>query len=333
MTLAKSVGVLVALITVVLVPPAFGDSGLVNGIYSLMKASQPVDRVVSESAFLTGFSIRANWKVLEREEGKMDFSYLDNAFAETRKACKKAMLRILPGQHSPDWLNGKGVRFVEFTDVNKYHITHGKRIRVPLPWDEAYLSAWVKFIRRLGTKYNEQRELALVHMAGPTWHSAEMHLPRFSRECRVMLKKAGYSKESLVNAWKKVIDAFEEAFPDKSLALNLAVPFREDGALEDILQYARARLGKRLCAQDNQLSDHHENSVTYKLVQTLGKQGVNIGFQMLDSAKERPGRQGSLRVSIEQGLAAGAQYFEIYQADLLEPQKRALFEELDKKLR
>jgi len=333
MTFARSVGVLAALVAVALVPSAFADPGLVNGIYCLMKAMKPVDPAVAESAFLTGLSIRANWKELEPEEGKIDLSYLDNAFAQTGRAGKRAMLRILPGQHSPDWVSRKGVRFIEFTDVNKYHATYGKPIRIPLPWDEAYLSAWVRFIGQVGAKYNKQGELVLVHMAGPTWHSAEMHLPRFSRESRVMLEKAGYSKNNIVNAWKKVIDTFAEAFPDKSLALNLAVPFREDGAMEDIVQYATAKLGKRLCAQDNQLSDHHENSVTYKLVQTLGQQGVNIGFQMLDSAKDRPGRQGSLRLSIEQGLSAGAQYFEIYQADLLQPQDRPLFQELDKKLR
>jgi hypothetical protein len=333
MMLARSLTLLAALTAVVLVPSAFADPGMVNGIYCLMKAMKPVDPAVQKSSFLKGLSIRANWKELEREEGKMELSYLDDAFAQTRRVGKKAMLRILPGQHSPEWLNGKGVRFIEFTDVNKYHVTYGKPIRIPLPWDEAYLNAWVKFITQIGARYNRQDELVLVHMAGPTWHSAEMHLPRFSQESRVMLERAGYSKNNLVNAWEKVIDAFAGAFPDKSLALNLAVPFREDGAMEDIVQYARAKLGKRLCAQDNQLSDHHENSVTYKLVRTLGKQGVNIGFQMLDSARNRPDRQGSLRVSIEQGLAAGAQYFEIYQADLLQPQNRALLEELDKKLR
>jgi hypothetical protein len=304
----------------------------VKGIYCLMRSMRPVDVGASRLPFLGGMSIRANWKDLEPQEGKTELSYLDDAFAETTKAAKNAMLRVLPGRHSPDWLKDKSVRFVEFTDVNKYHVTYGKRIKTPLPWDEAYISAWVKFVGQLGKKYNQQRELVLVHMAGPTWHSAEMHLPRFSRECRTVLAKAGYSKESLVDAWKKTIDAFGAAFPDKALALNLAVPFKEDGALEEIVQYARSRLGKRLCAQDNQLSDHHENSVTYKLVQTLGKQGVNIGFQMLDSTKERPGRQGSLRLSLEQGLAAGAQYFEIYQADLLEPQNRDLLEEVNRRL-
>jgi hypothetical protein len=329
---ARNFGILTLLLSAVLTPFVSAAPVRVRGIYCLMKSMKPVDVDVSRCAFLEGFSIRANWKDLEPEEGKTDLSYLDEAFAQTGKASKHAMLRVLPGQHSPDWLNGKGVHFIEFTDVNKYHVTYGKRIRIPLPWDDAYLSAWVKFIRQLGIKYNKQPELVLVHMAGPTWHSAEMHLPRFSRESRTMLGKAGYSKDSLVSAWKKIIDAFGEAFPDKFLALNLAVPFREDGAMEEIVQYARARLGNRLCAQDNQLSDHHENSVTYKLVQTLGKQGVNIGFQMLDSAKDRPGRQGSLRGSIEQGLAVGAEYFEIYQADLMQPQNRDFLEELNKRL-
>jgi hypothetical protein len=330
---ARSFILSVFLATVVPFPAAFADTGPVKGIYCLMKAMKPVDSLVSKITFLTGLSIRAHWKGLEPEEGKFDWSYLDGAIDDARKAGKKAMLRVLPGYFSPDWLNKKGVRFIELKDENIYRSTYGEPVRIPLPWDEAYLNEWVKFVVQLGARYSRYSELVLVHMAGPTCFSGEMHLPKFSQESRQVVEAAGYSKNNIVNAWEKVIDAFAEAFPDKSLALNLAIPFRRDGALEDILQYASAKLGKRLCAQDNQLSDHHDDSASYELVQTLGRQGVNIGFQMLDSATDRPDRQGSLSVSIEQGLMAGAQYFEIYQSDLLQPQNSSLFEELDKKLR
>ena len=43
--------------------------------------------------------------------------------------------------------------------------------------------------------------------------------------------------------------------------------------------------------------------------------------------------RGSLETSVEQGLSAGAQYFEIYQADIKEQKNKALFDKLDKKLR
>jgi hypothetical protein len=170
-------------------------------------------------------------------------------------------------------------------------------------------------------------------MAGPTWHSAEMHLPKYSPENRAVLEKAGYTKDKIVHAWKKVIDGYAEAFPDKSLALNLSIPFKNDGAMEEIIEYGIKKLGNRICIQDNQLSDHHEKAVTYKTIEKLSKRGVNVGFQMLDSAVDKPKRQGSLEVSVEQGLKAGAQYFEIYQSEIKDERKSRLFHELDKKLR
>jgi beta-galactosidase GanA len=74
-----------------------------------MKGMQPVDESVLKLPFVAGVSIRASWEAIEPEEGKFDWNYLDNSLAEVKKAKKKAMLRILPGVHSPAWIYRKGV--------------------------------------------------------------------------------------------------------------------------------------------------------------------------------------------------------------------------------
>jgi hypothetical protein len=309
------------------------DAGSVKGIYSLMKSGDFVNAAAVKLPFVEGVSIRATWKTIEPEQGHFDWSYLDRALAETRVAHKKAMLRILPGVHSPAWLGKTGIHFLEIKDTNKFHKSFGRTLRIPLAWDEAYLDLWMRFIAQLGARYSNHEELQLVHIAGPTVHSAEMHLPKHSSENREILIEAGYGKDNIVSAWKKVIDAYAVAFPGKSLALNIAVPFKDDGAMEEIIQCGISQLGHRLCVQDNQLSDHHEGHLTYKALKTLSRQGVTVGFQMLCSAVRNPGRQGSLKTSIDLGLAAGAQYFEIYQSDVLEEKQETMLGELAMKLK
>jgi hypothetical protein len=312
-------------------PVAWADAGPVRGIYSLMKSQADLNPEVVKLSFVAGVSIRANWKSLEPQRGRVDWSYLDTTLSDAAKAGKKAMLRILPGVHSPEWLEKSGASYFEVKDTNKFHKRFGQEVRGPLPWGETYLREWVKFISEMG-RYDSHEELTLVHMAGPTWQSAEMHLPKGSAANTTMLKKAGYSKARIVNAWKMVIDAYVVAFPHKSIALNIAPPLEDDGAKEEIIEYAKAKLGSRLCVQTNQLSDYHKGSPNYCTIKALAASGVNVGFQMLDAATERPERQGSLKSSVGEGLEAGARYFEIYQSDILNQGNRMMLKDLEERL-
>lgn len=333
MTFIGKITILVFFVIIIFPRTSPADSFSVKGVYSLMRGMDAVDPSVVKLPFLAGVSIRAPWRAIEPEEGKMGWDYLDKALSEVKTANKKAMLRILPGINSPAWAYKKGIPSVEIKDVNQYHKTYGQKQKIPLPWDETYLNEWVKFVSQLGARYNSHDELVLVHIAGPTYHSAEMHLPKKANA--ELMVKAGYTKEKIVTAWKKVIDAYAKAFPDKDLALNVAIPLREDGAMEEIIQYGISKLGKHLCIQGNWLSAKKLGSFhPYRVIREYGKKyGVTVGFQMLDSAKDKPGRQGSLETSIEQGLKAGAHYFEVYQADIKEQKNTALFDKLDKKLR
>ena len=308
------------------------DSAPVKGIYSLMKGMEPVNSSVLKLPFVEGVSIRIHWDAVEPEEGRFDWSYIDNAFHEVKKAKKKAMLRILPGIHSPEWIYKKGVNSLEFKDANPHHKTYGKLSRMPVPWDDAYITEWAKFINILGKRYGSNDTLILVHMAGPTASSAEMHIPK-KGEGKTLIQEAGYSKDKIVKAWREVIDAYSNAFPKKALALNIAVPFRKDGALEEVVQYAVSKIGKRLCIQGNWLSAHTANSFyPYKVILDIKKNNsANIGFQMLGASKYES-RQGSLNMSVEKGLLAGARYFEIYQVDIMEPDNRKFLEKLNKRL-
>lgn len=312
------------------------DSIPVTGIYSLMRVMEPVNPSVLQLPFVEGISIRVVWKAIEPEEGRFDWSYLDNAFHEVGRAKKYAMLRVLPGTNSPDWIYKKGVNYVEFKDLDRHHKSYSKILRMPVPWNDTYITEWIKFIYTLGKRYAANPTLILIHMAGPTYRTAEMYLPR-KGEAPILLEKAGYSKDKFVTAWKKVIDAYSYAFPGKSLGLNIDVPLKIDGALEEIIEYGIARIGTKLCIQGNWLSAYTPTPYSFYPYNTIlrlvqNKAGVNIGFQMLGSSEFRATQQGPLDVAVQKGLNAGARYFEIYQEDIIKASNRQLFEELNKEL-
>ena len=334
MTSHKKTIILVLFLRIILPATVVADSDTLKGTYSLMKGMQAVESSVLHLPFISGVSIRASWEALEPARGEFDWRYIDNALREVKKANKKAMLRVLPGIHSPQWVYSRGIRIFEMKDLKRRSNDFGKIRKTPLPWDEVYLSEWIRFVDALGRRYGSDDTVILVHMAGPTINSAEMHLPKRG-EARQKILDAGYSKEKLVKAWRKVIDAYSVAFSGRALALNIAVPLMRDGSLEEIIRYGLSKVGKRLCIQGNWLTGHtNQRYYPYELMTRLKKEdNVTIGFQMLAAAAWKKRRQGSLEESVQKGLDAGAQYFEIYEMDILENRNRQLLEKLDKKLR
>jgi hypothetical protein len=149
-----------------------------------------------------------------------------------------------------------------------------------------------------------------------------MHLPKTEMD-KKNWDKVGYTKAKLVGAWKAAIDTYADAFPDKPLALNVAVPIHDDGVVADVLAYASRRLGRRLCVQHNALSDH--TNERFKPQQWVGsyRDKAGVGFQLLCPVTPRgkfndEGRRfgGPLKPALELGLQSGASYFEIYPIDL-----------------
>ena len=305
----------------------------VRGIYSLMKGMGAVNQAVLKLPSVSGISIRASWEAIEPEEEKYSWKYLDDVLSEAKKAKKKAMLRILPGIHTPSWVYKQGASFMELSDENPNHRTYGQTLRTPVVWDQTYLKKWVQFVSALGKRYSQDATVTLVHIAGPTFNSAEMHLPKRG-EGRRLTEKAGYSAGKLLQAWKTVIDAYAEAFPGKALALNISIPLSNDGTMEKIIDYGKARLGNRLCVQGNWLSSHTKVTFPpYRVILNFpSKDAITIGFQMLGAAKNEY-RMGPLDAAITKGLEAGAQYFEIYETDIEDPASRVVLGDLNKKLR
>jgi hypothetical protein len=199
-------------------------------------------------------------------------------------------------------------------------------MQMPIPWDPVFLKKWTALIKAFGRKYADDPTVVMIQMAGPNKHGGEMHLPCTDADKQTW-NQVGYSKDKLVNAYKVVIDAYDEAFPKKPLALDVSQMVYQDGALEEIVAYASRKLGKRFCIQHNALSakTKEDSFKTHLLVRSYqGK--ATVGYQLLCSATGKNqftggGTRfgGTLKEGFAIGLRGGATYFEIYTADLQDP--------------
>jgi hypothetical protein len=322
----------------------------VHGVYSLLRGNKPVDLSDFESPHIAGIVVRSHWKVIEPQKDDYRWDYFDKAVEEAKKADKKLMLSVMPGAMTPEWVYAEGARPFRFESAGPRG--EGGEHSMPIPWDEVFLREWTDFITAFGRRYSAEPTVVFVGMAAGASKSVEMHLPK-SPEAIQRFEAEGYTKERLVGSWKRVIDAWAEAFPNTGLGLPAAVPLKRDGSLEEIVEYAVSRLGLRLYIATGSLSESTDLSNPLMEVILRYKDRSHIGFQMVSSAsggqgsgtrrddRMRPGsgmdrsgrgREGmrgggggfqqhvrDLRAAFEIGIKAGASWIQVYQEDVKNP--------------
>jgi hypothetical protein len=314
------------------------NSGTSSGIYVLVGKANNKDFLdVLNTTGIAGVSLAAEWKDIEPQEGQYQWASLDEVMAKVTPMHKYVTLRMFPGISTPDWVYAKGAKAFEFVDKNPFHgeafypqghrfSTHGAGLRMPIPWDEVFLASWEKFVEVYGNHYRNATNIAMVHVTGPTRHSAEMHLPK-DREDQEKWRAAGYTPQKLIGAWKRSIDAFARAFPQTPLVLNLSPVIFEDGVMEEVVRYGYGQYGRRLFLQNNILmaDNKRQKREDWNVLREYASK-TTIGFQRgLLRLKERgdvaaPERLGLKRANFEgmftQGLALGAKYFEVGATDV-----------------
>ena len=166
----------------------------------------------------------------------------------------------------------------------------------------------------------------MVHVTGPTRHSAEMHLPR-DRADQERWRALGYTPQKLIGAWKRSIDAFARSLPETPVVLNLSPVIFNDGVMEEVVRYAYGQYGRRLFLQNNILMADNKGMKRedWNVLREYASK-TTIGFQRgLPRLKGRsdaatPERLRLKRSNFEgmftQGLALGAQYFEVGATDV-----------------
>ena len=290
---------------------------------------------VFKDTLIDGVSLRVGWEPIEPSEGRFHWIF-DRDIEHAKRAGKKVFLRCYTGfrgQDIPEWIYKAGVQKFEYMD-NQFgaKMKGEKMMALPVPWDPIFLKKWTALIKAMGQKYGHEDTVILIQMAGLDYTGGEMHLPK-SKEDLAHWKRLGYSKARLADAWKKVIDAYAEAFPDKYLGLDVSLPVLQDGTVEEVRDYAEKKLGNRFCVQHNALAAKTVvDGFPHKWIMAAHGKAI-IGFQQLVPVTPRGafndnGRRygGTLDQSLEIGLNAGMQYLEVYPPDLASEELRPVFQ-------
>jgi hypothetical protein len=307
-----------------------------RGLFALSTNIEPLPDAVYTSA-VQGVSLRGGWRDFEPEEGRLVWHF-DRELERAGRAGKAVMLRVAADYRTPGWVWAAGAERFELAEKSPLSRTQGQVVAIPVPWDEVFLAKWRRFIASLGERYAGDRRVVLVHMTGPSRYGSEMHLATTPHD-KERWQRRGYSKRRLVEAWKAIIDAYADAFPQTALALNVSTPLLDDGVVEDVLAYGVHRVGKRFAVQHNALHARTRPGKTPHRWVTSVREEARIGFQLLVPVTPQgrfndQGRRfgGTMAEAVSIALDAGAAYLEIYPADLRDPVSAAALADAARRL-
>ena len=150
---------------------------------------------------------RWGWNVLEPEQGKIDYDFLDGILKETRESGQQLAFRVMccspyPRRpYHPEWLQDIGGEIVK--------TRHGDSsgVEVPVLDDPQILAAHLDFIKRLGARYDGHPDITRLDLGSVGWWG-EWHMSRSSN-----------ATMPTPETRKKIVDAYLAAFQKTPLVM------------------------------------------------------------------------------------------------------------------
>ncbi|WP_428305108.1 hypothetical protein [Lacipirellula sp.] len=245
---------------------------------------------------VAGLTIRARWKWLQPEKGKIDLSFLEEQVKRCHEAGKPYKLLVMTGAGcAPEWIRGAWYR------------------GAPVPWSPELAASYGELVKALGEKFADDPLLVGVHITGPTFPSAEMH------PAPGIVQVAGYSDRAMIDAWSRSIADYAAAFPDTACILSISVRPPANRYLGQVVAAGKKALGARFTLEHNALKASTQPMAPHHLfIAREAKAGTRVGFEMVSAAANSAPRFGSKDVmdGIAVGKAAGGTYFDVYPPDL-----------------
>jgi hypothetical protein len=243
---------------------------------------------------------RLDWNDVNPEAGKYTF---DEYFAPlfdfwVKQRGKRLALRVMcESMHSggayvtPKWVFDQGVPGVPHQALS------GETQTDPVFWDDRYLDLQCAFIRRLGEYLADKPGLEFVDI-GSIGEWGEMHLARWTPE---QLEQTGFSEYRYARAYRRVIDAYAQAFPHTRVFLNV-------GGQEhlSIMDYAALR-GVHF-RQDGLTPDGASYDVGEWLYKPYARRGVICNFEFHSGYDEMVRKGWDVKATLDRGLSAPISY-------------------------
>jgi hypothetical protein len=293
-------------------------------IFSLQEPNQAPHHELPElnNPFISGISWRFRWKTIQPRDNEYSWELIDRAIEVSGKAGRKAMLRVIAGISTPEWLYQMDIKSFEFSNTDLANPkTYKDRLRMPIPWDEVYLTQWQEFIQAFGQRYNGNPHIYSIQMTGGG-HIGEMNLPKAHKKWQ----QVGYSDAKLIAAWQRIIDAYQKAFPDTPTNLDINEPLgRRSNVLNPVVSYVLVTYPGKVYLQQNGLKADfaQENRIRQIIREASAK--TTVGYQMVGGKDHLHERTGDRIAAFRNALEDRVGYVEVYAADVRDPaQQRAL---------
>lgn len=267
-----------------------------------------------DNAAMDGVAIRLAWSRLEPTEGSYSFTQLDDTLSKVAAARKAATLHVFGAvaqAATPGWLKTAGAQF---------YTANGRTD--PIPWDPVYLAKWAAFLPKLAEHLTQAGTLALVTRISITVPVPEMNL--FSCQ-RGLLDSStiAFDRAKYLAAWKQMIDVYQSAFPTTTKLLSapqngICLNDGDTKFFHEVMDYALSKDGKGFGMFAADLSAL--GSARIQPYTDLSSR-ASISFQPVAAFSNDPNNwvKGTLLSLYCAGLKLGGTYFEVYSADLNNP--------------
>ena len=93
--------------------PFFGVFTHVEPAFSLEDKHHSMKQVIERNPFITGFTLKIQWKQFHPEPDRIDFEGVEALIDTAAKAGKLVTLGLIPGGASPEWIYDFGVKKVD----------------------------------------------------------------------------------------------------------------------------------------------------------------------------------------------------------------------------
>jgi Beta-galactosidase len=367
---ARLVGcVVAATVMVVLLGSAqIGLCALARGIFALGQPGGSIPQGILENQNVDGVALLFLWNHIEPNEGRFRWNDIDREVARIRASGKVYSLGVTPGFNTPAWVYKDGAAAFEFRWDKPWGPAPCSLVRFPIPWDTIYLEKWRTFVRALGTRYAHDPHLVLLKIQGVNAQTPEFLLPHDrpgdSNGSRLVncspsdevaeWQTVGYRPSKIRQAWAMSAKAYAEAFPKQQLAIetgpwgmppidNSGNPIANRASDVDlpisIVTTGKQVLDGRFVVQNDGL----KATWGWPQLQEIASPEM-IAFQMVWKVTDDPTCRMNnfehpcdparmLQAAIDRGIAAGAVYMEIYQADLVNPGLTKIVADAQRRLR
>jgi hypothetical protein len=322
----------------------------IQGVYvidavHLQNAKGPNPALGIDSSMLTnsnvdGFSLIGilPWSTVEPSDGTFAWQTLDSVIAQAAGNGKVVTIGVMPGWQTPSWVYAEGAQSYQFIwDQKIWGPGYCSVATIPVPWDPVYLAKWSGLIKAFGARYNGNYTVTAVKITGVSSEDEETSLPWSvdvplsdgTTSCTgynntLDWQTAGYNRDLIENTWRQIAGMYQQAFPNKlliaALQPNAFPPIDANGniflsstgtdpdAPADIIADGIANFGAQLALQNDGLT-----------AQWIWTDIVDYAAQVVTGYQTFSALGLNLPTAMDLAIAADAEYLELYEGDLNNP--------------